>query len=298
MRPNAFGGTLPFVCEGPITRTVDDAALVLTAIAGPDPRDPYSLEETLDFTAATRRSLKGTRIAYSADLDVFPVEEPVRRTVDAAVQAFTEAGATVEPVRVGLQRTQGELSDLWWRLVLTLTLPALDGLKEGGIDLLGEHRADLPPFYLESLERYEGYGLADLTRDQALRTEVYDAIEGVLAGHDLLVTPTLACLPVENRDDGDTIGPAEIGGEPVDPAIGWCLTYVTNYSGHPSCSIPAGLADGLPVGMQIIGRRGADADVLAASAAFERLRPWQDTYRICARRPLGTVGASNPAGEM
>jgi amidase/aspartyl-tRNA(Asn)/glutamyl-tRNA(Gln) amidotransferase subunit A len=277
---------LPFVCEGPIARTGGDAALVLTAIAGPDPRDPYSLEETLDFTAATRRSPKGLRIAYSADLDVFPVEEPVRRIVDQAVQAFTEAGATVEPVRIGLQRTQGELSDLWWRLVLTLTLPALDGLKEGGIDVLGEHRADLPPFYLEWLERYEGYDLRDLARDQAMRTEVYDAIEGVLAGYDLLVTPTLACLPVKNRDDGDTIGPAAIGGEPVDPAIGWCLTYVTNYSGHPSCSIPAGLADGLPVGMQIIGRRGADADVLAASAAFERLRPWQETYRICAERPL------------
>jgi amidase/aspartyl-tRNA(Asn)/glutamyl-tRNA(Gln) amidotransferase subunit A len=292
MRPNAFGGTLPFVCEGPITRTVDDAALVLTAISGPDPRDPYSLDERLDFTTATRRSLKGARIAYSADLDVFPVEDTVRRTVDQAVQAFTEAGATVEPVRVGLERSQGELSDLWWRLMLALTMPALEGMRQSGVDLLGEHRADLPRLYLDWVERYEGYDVGDLARDQAIRTEVYDAIEGVLAGYDLLVTPTLACMPVENRDDGDTIGPAEIGGEPVDPGIGWCLTYVTNFSGHPSCSIPAGLADGLPVGMQIIGRRGADADVLAASAVFERLRPWQQTYRLCAERPLAEVGGA------
>jgi amidase len=65
------------------------------------------------------------------------------------------------------------------------------------------------------------------------------------------------------------------------------LTYPVNFTGHPAASIPAGMAPGnLPVGMQIIGRRYADADVLAASAAFERLRPWWAAYRICAGRPL------------
>ena len=108
----------------------------------------------------------------------------------------------------------------------------------------------------------------------------------VLADYDLLVTPTLACLPVDNASDGNTVGPSEINGEAVDPLIGWCLTYLINFSGHPAASIPAGMVDGLPVGMQIIGRRYADGDVLAASAAFERLRPWAQTYEACARRPL------------
>jgi amidase/aspartyl-tRNA(Asn)/glutamyl-tRNA(Gln) amidotransferase subunit A len=96
----------------------------------------------------------------------------------------------------------------------------------------------------------------------------------------------LACLPVENTTDGNTMGPGEVESEQVDRLIGWCLTYPINFSGHPAASIPAGLAEGLPVGMQIVGRRYADGDVLAASAAFERLRPWQDSYRICAKRPL------------
>jgi amidase/aspartyl-tRNA(Asn)/glutamyl-tRNA(Gln) amidotransferase subunit A len=61
--------------------------------------------------------------------------------------------------------------------------------------------------------------------------------------------------------------------------IGWCLTYPLNFTGHPAASIPAGLtSDGLPIGMQIIRRRFADDTVLAASAAFERVRPWQQTY--------------------
>jgi amidase len=123
-------------------------------------------------------------------------------------------------------------------------------------------------------------------QDQTVRSEIYSAIQGVLGSYDLLITTTLACLPVDNADDGNTMGPTEIDGEEVDPLIGWCLTYLVNFSGHPAASIPAGMADDLPVGMQIIGRRYADADVLAASAAFERLRPWRDTYAICARRPL------------
>ncbi|OLS97715.1 hypothetical protein BJF90_42310 [Pseudonocardia sp. CNS-004] len=91
-----------------------------------------------------------------------------------------------------------------------------------------------------------------------------------------------ACIPKEtimNRAQGSTGSPRSL--------IGWCLTYFVNFTGHPAASIPAGLLDGLPVGMQIIGRRGADVDVLAASAAFERLRPWRHTYEICAVRPLG-----------
>jgi amidase/aspartyl-tRNA(Asn)/glutamyl-tRNA(Gln) amidotransferase subunit A len=94
---------------------------------------------------------------------------------------------------------------------------------------------------------------------------------------------TCACLPVDNADDGDTKGPSRIKGEDVDPLIGWCLTDLVNFTGHPTASIPSGLSDdNLPVGMQIIGRRYADTDVLAASAALERLR----TYRSSARRSL------------
>ena len=94
-------------------------------------------------------------------------------------------------------------------------------------------------------------------------------------------------MPVDNADDGDTVGPSQINGEEVDPLIGWCLTYFTNFSGHPSASIPAGLAQGKwPVGMQLIGRRYADADVLTASAVFEQLRPWKEAYQICRDRPL------------
>jgi amidase len=100
------------------------------------------------------------------------------------------------------------------------------------------------------------------------------------------VTPTLACLPLANTDDSNTMGPGAVNGVDVDPLIGWCLTYFANFTGHPAASIPAGFVEGLPVGMQLIGRRYGDADVLTASGAYERLRPWADSYVACAQRPL------------
>jgi amidase len=118
MRPNAFAGNMPFVFEGPISRTVEDAALVLNALAGYDPRDPFAIETNEDFLAATRRSIKGWKIAYSPDFDVFPVDPAIRKVVEDAVGSFAEAGAIVEEVRLGLKRGQRELSDVWARLMM------------------------------------------------------------------------------------------------------------------------------------------------------------------------------------
>jgi amidase/aspartyl-tRNA(Asn)/glutamyl-tRNA(Gln) amidotransferase subunit A len=287
-RPNAFGGTTPFIFEGPITRTVADAALVLSAINGPDDRDPFSLPEKVDFTGATTRSIKGMRIAWSPDLDVFPVDPKVAEVVARAVKVFKEAGAIVEPVKLGIQRGHYELAELWCRLIAPLNVGAMELFKANGLDLLRDHADDFPPALREWLDRGYALTVLDIQRDQVMRTEIVDAIHQVMERYDLLVSPTLACTAVENADDGDTKGPAEINGERMERLIGWCMTYFVNFTGHPAASVPAGLAtDGLPVGMQIMGRRHADADVLAASAAFERLQPWKGSYRVPAGRPLG-----------
>jgi amidase len=159
---------------------------------------------------------------------------------------------------------------------------ALEGFKREGIDLVRDHHDDFPPEFWYWDEIGRKMTVTQHLADQAVRSEVFDALRNVLDRYDYLVSPTLACLAVDNATDGNTVGPAEINGEPINRLIGWCMTYLINFIGYPAATVPAGLAEnGLPVGMQIVGKRYADADVLAASAEFEKLRPWMDTYKRC-----------------
>jgi len=254
---------------------------MLGVMAGPHPRDPLSLpDDGMDFLAATRRPITGFRIAYSPNFDVFPVDARVAAIVRKASAAFETAGAHVEEVRLGVTYTQQELSSLWLRQIAVLYADTMAALKNEGYDLLGEHRAELTPQFADLLDSAQGVSAVQYKLDDVLRTAVFDAVEDIFARYDLLVTPTLAVPPVDNAPDGTTVGPATINGEAVDPLIGWCLTYPINFTGHPAASIPAGFtADGLPIGLQIVGRRFADDTVLAASATFERVRPWHQAYR-------------------
>ena len=286
-RPNAFSGLAPFVFAGVVTRTVGDAALALTALSGPDPRDPLSFPFHDDPLGAVRRSVRGMRIAYTPDMGGIPVDPAVAAVVEEALRALEAAGAHVEPVELAMPADQLELSHLWSRLITPMNLDSIEALAAAGYDLLGEHRDELPPAYVEWMELGLRSSARDVAHDHALRTGVLDAIQAAFADHDLLVSPTVAALPVPNAEvPGETVGPSEINGIEVDPLIGWCLTYAINYTGHPAASVPAGLAVGLPVGMQIVGRLGADVDVLAASAVLERVRPWAPAYALCEQRTI------------
>jgi Asp-tRNA(Asn)/Glu-tRNA(Gln) amidotransferase A subunit family amidase len=234
------------------------------------------------------------RVAYSPNFGIFPVEERVLSVVEEAVRAFEEAGARVEGVDVELGHGQRELCELWMREVGVKSAEIVANLKDAGVvDLLGEHREDLTPEFAGLLEKGWAMGAVEHRKDDVVRTEVFDALQDLFDDFDLLLTPTLAVPPFDNADDGNTLGPSKVNGEEVDPLLGWCLTYPVNFTGHPAASVPAGFTDGLPVGLQIVGRRFADAEVLAASAAFERIRPWHDSYD----RLLSTAGAGTDPGK-
>ncbi|MEE4598357.1 amidase [Streptomyces sp. DSM 41524] len=274
MRPNAFGATQPFVHEGLITRTVEDAVLGLHVLAGYDARDPFSLDERPDYRGTFPDSLNGYRIAYSADFDIFPVDGKVATAVEKAVQILADAGASVEPVRLGLTYDQHQLSDLWCRMMARMIRDAVVGFRQAGIDLI----QDLPPALRKWVDASFTESPLQASEDASMRTHVFDAIQHVFDKYDLLITPTVATPPVPNGPRGETVGPTQVAGVNVDPLIGWALTYPVNFTGHPAASLPAGFVNGLPVGMQVIGRRRADWDVLAASVVFEQRAPWREHY--------------------
>ena len=279
-RPNAFMSLIPFLFSGPITRSVEEAALMMTVMGCHDPRDPMSLPDMgVDYMGAVRQSVEGLKVAYSPDFGIFPVDERVASIVRAALPAFEELGMNVTEVKIEIDATQGELSALWTKQTALLNLELAHSMRPLGIDMLGAHRHQLTPTFEAALSLGETMSGWDQRSGETLRTKVYDPIQNVLGDYDVLVTPTLTVPPVENADDGDTLGPAEVNGEPVERCIGWCMTYPINYTGNPAASIPAGFTDdNLPIGMQIVGRRFADETVLAVSAAFERARPWHHKY--------------------
>ena len=279
-RPDAFSWGYPLVHIGPLTRTVTDAALALDVIAGPHPRDPHSLPKNEGYyLAATEREPGHIRIAYSPHLGTYPVDVRVAAVVDEAVKAIAGAGVPVEEVEPDFKAHHSELAALWVRTIAVHYAVIAEHWKREGIDLLGDHADELTPDFRHMLESAQSVSAVAHRLDDLYRSRVYDGVEDILERYDFIVAPTLAVPPVKNASDGHTRGPREINGEPVDPLIGWCMTYPINYTGHPAASIPAGFtADGLPIGLQIIGRRHADASVLTLAAMVERIRPWFGSY--------------------
>lgn len=279
-RPDAFLWGHPFVHIGPLARTVADAALMTTMMAGPHTRDPLCLPyDGADYCASVGRPTDALKVAYSPRLGNFPVDSRVAAVIKSAAATIAAHGMNVDEVELALKPHHGELAALWVRTISVHYGAIAEHLKTEGLDLLGEHADELTPVFRAMLETAGRVSAVEHALDDLLRTQVYDALEDVLDRYDVIISPTLAVPPVLNGSGGNTRGPLQINGEAVDPLIGWCMTYPINFTGHPAISVPAGLtSDGLPVGLQIVGRRHADETVLAVAAAFERMQPWFASY--------------------
>ncbi|WP_049901438.1 amidase [Halococcus agarilyticus] len=272
-RPNAFADHTPLSHNGPMARTVEDAALSLDVMAGAHPRDPFSIPAQEKYHAAVDRPIDGMKIAYSPEMGTFPVEPAVRETLDDAVSAFERAGATVDEVDPDLGHDQGEIVDAYYTMATVRWQSLFDDLEAQGFDPRGEDRDRVRPYLADLVVDTEEPTVREYKRADVVRTHVFDGLQDCFEEYDLLVTATLGTTAFPHGEE-----PTRIDGVEIEPLRGWVLTQPYNFTGHPAASVPAGFVDGLPVGMQIAGRRHADATVIAASAAFERQRPWHDRY--------------------
>ena len=250
---------------GPMSRTVTDSALMLSVITGPDPRDRYSIPAAdFDYIDAARDDIKGLRIAYSEDWGYAPVDPEVRRVVSEAVGVFeTDLGCTVERVNPGWE----DPFPYFWTLV------AADSDLSGMRRMMKGREKEMSPHLVGMLQR--NWTAEEFTDAKAVRQMVCNKMWRLMANYDLLITPTLAvpAFPLYMQ------GPEIIEGKMVSTGDWLAFTFITNLTGQPTASIPAGFTKtGLPVGMQIIGRHLADRTVLAASGAFERVKPWAQTW--------------------
>jgi amidase len=259
--------TLPwdsFSVEGPMARTVADTALMLSVLAGPDDRAPLSYAvDPAAFPAAVRRpAVRGWRVAWSLDLGgVVQVDRAVAAVFREAVGAFRGLGARLVEACPAL----GDVPE-----AVRLTRGFLMVARHA--DKLPRWRERLQAGLVENTEAGLALSARDVAQGELLRGRLWQAARAFFAAHDLLLTPTAAVppFPVEQPY------PQTIDGRPVGRAMQRSyLTYAFSLLGLPAISVPAGFTpEGLPVGLQIVGRRRQEAMVLAAAAAFEAARPW------------------------
>jgi Asp-tRNA(Asn)/Glu-tRNA(Gln) amidotransferase A subunit family amidase len=257
---------------GPLTRTVRDAALLLQAMAGPDPRDPLSIDGPPEqYLAACDGDLKGLRVVWSADLGYAAVDPEVRRIAEASARRFADLGAELETRAPGWPDPTA-----FHRVIYEVHVGARQ------IERARAHPEWIEPSLQEMIDF--GAGLSALDHAQALlaRSAFFDRVRGFFERCDLLLTPQMP-VPAWSAEPGPRQGPPEIDGRPT-PTMHHRLefTFPFNLTGQPAASVPCGFTrDGLPVGLQIVGRWHADLLVLRAAAGFEAVQPWAS-----ARPPL------------
>jgi amidase len=259
---------------GPMARTVADVALMLAVMAGPDDRVPISYDvDTAAFVRATRRaSIKGWRVAWTPDLGgLMPVDREVAAIAHAATGILKRLGARVETAS-----------------------PDFSGVHEivlatRGVAFVANYARHLPKWESQmqrGLVWNVKQGLAltaeEIAAGEVARTRLWHRVRAFMETRDLLVLPTAAVSPFPVEQ----FHPTEINGVPLDHYIQWAfLTYAITLTGLPAISVPCGFTKaGLPVGLQIVGRRRQEAAVLRAAAAFEAAAPWAD------RIPPGLTG--------
>ena len=250
-----------FSQSGPLSRTVGDAALLLQVLSGDDPRDPTCLrEDTPDFSADLNNGVRGWRIAWSPDLGYAGVDPEVVRVTSEAAQVFQELGAEVEEPQLVVE----DPFPAFWDAFATAAYTSYG-------HLLPEHEEEFTDYGLRSLQYGASVSGADLSR-ALLRVDLLRRqMENFFDQYDLLLTPTMAvaAFPIEQR-------PGVIGGKTVEPFWGYLpFTFPINMTGQTASSVPCGFsADGMPIGLHLVGPHGSEAKVLQASAAFEQARPW------------------------
>ncbi|NLU70383.1 amidase [Streptomyces sp. HNM0574] len=247
---------------GPLTRTVADAALFLSVLAGPDPRDRHSIP-CGDVDWRGRNPLPRLRVAYSPDLGRVAVDPGVRRVTERAVRVLErELGADVEEL------TGEELGLPDFGEAFRATVAAESDLT-GMRALADRHGADLSP-HLTAMLRTP-WTAEQFTDANIARKSVVHRTARLMARYDLLVTPTTAsaAFPVGVQ------GPELLDGRMVGSDHWTSFTPLANLTGLPAASVPAGLTDeGLPVGLHLMGRHLADGALLDVCAAYEQAAPW------------------------
>lgn len=266
--PDAYGNTSYI---DPTTRTVRDCALMLEAMAGTDPSDPHSyFLPSTGFVDAVdgARDLAGIRIAWRPHLGNSLVDHEVLAACQQAAQGFSEHGAIVTEMGDDFEPTEPVFQTLWSSL--------LNARYRKFVPEFGERMSET---LLSQMDQGRDTSGEAVLQCIFARTSIYRQVQGWFDDVDIMITPTLSRTALDI--DHDFFGDVIINNKPAGTVrqAWYPYTHPFNLSGNPAITLPAGFStDGLPIALQLIGRRGEDALLLKAAAMFEQAAPWADHH--------------------
>ncbi len=242
---------------GPMARTVEDAALLLSAIAGPDPRSPLSIHEPGSiFARPLRRDWKGVRVAWCGQLGGLPFDRRVVTVFQGRRKTFEALGAVVEDAEPDFSG-----ADEAFRVFRALNF------HQQYASLLPRHRDQIKQTVIEEIERGARLTGPEIAQAEATRSALFARIGQFMGQYEFFILPTVQVPPF----DADQPYVKEIEGTPMRTYIDWMRScYYVTMTSHPAISVPGGFTpEGLPVGVQIVGRHQDDRGVLELAHAFE-----------------------------
>ncbi len=268
-----FGYLGTFVHKGPIVRFVKDAALLLDVMVGEHFSDRYSLPKpNYSYLEKLNDKPKKLRIGYSLDLGFAePLDPVVEKSVLDAIQKFEHLNWSVDKSKLKVKNPESLFWTFW-----------TSGFGYAFQPFLKKWKDKMDPEFVEIINMGLKFSSVDLKMAEVQREMIYLDISRLLKDFDIIITPTLPCPAFEIGKSGihdiETMKSNLIINEKRVSLLGWLsFTYPFNISGHPAASIPCGWSsEGLPIGMQIVGKRFDELTVLQVSRAFEKLVPWQD----------------------
>jgi len=242
---------------GPMARTVGDLALHLSAIAGPDNRSPISIDQPGSvFAVPLERDFSGVRIAYMPDLDGLPVDPRVALIIKNCVGVLESLGCVVDEAAPDFSDADEVFKTLraW-------------GTASVRSELLEQHRDLIKGTIISEIEAGLKLKASDVGKAEAMRTAYFNRVNSFMNTYEFMVMPVNQVPPFEVT----TEYPTEINGVQMESYIDWMKScYYISSLGHPAASVPCGFTpEGLPVGLQIVGRHHDDFGVLQLANAFE-----------------------------
>jgi amidase len=253
-----FTAWFPIPVEGPMARTVQDVALMLSTIAGPDSRNPIAIAEPGSlFAQPLDRDFKDVKIAWSKDLGELPVDSRVTQVLENQRHVFEDLGCTVEEGQPDFSDAD-EIFKVWraWSFELQFG------------ELMKNHRELMKDTVIWNIEEGQKLTGPRIGRAEIKRTELYHRVREFMETYEFLICPVNQVPPFDIKQPYIE----EVDGVKMETYIDWMKScYYITVTGHPAISVPCGFTpEGLPVGMQIVGRHNDDFGVLQLANAFEK----------------------------